>query len=286
MLSILVYPLQSIMTRKKVTASKVPPSAADQSSFGISIVTVAIPTAAIWCIGVCAQRRFVWGLASGMWVGLYCACATLKITSFYLECTSVPVPIPAPRSSTAPSTTAGVQEPAAAASTLTFPEYLFFLFLSPSLVCDVRLMKASSRRPSRPLRAASEFFHAFITFLVVHCVTGVFMAPSLRLFIAGVRSSWLKEGVVAEWTALDAAGGGGWPSWSAWSEVLFEEGDGSKGLWVILACFLWLLVVVSSTCHFLVFYAFWHCVCLGMAELFGFPDRFLYGETYMGGGDW
>lgn len=36
--------------------------------------------------------------------------------------------------------------------------------------------------------------------------------------------------------------------------------------------------VVSSALHFMVFYAFWHCVCLGMAELWGFPDRDLYGE--------
>lgn len=30
--------------------------------------------------------------------------------------------------------------------------------------------------------------------------------------------------------------------------------------------------------HFLLFYAFWHCICLGSAELWGYPDRDFYGE--------
>lgn len=53
-----------------------------------------------------------------------------------------------------------------------------------------------------------------------------------------------------------------------------------KGLGPLVTwgCFLWMLLPVCSTVHFFVFYAFWHCICLGMAELWGFPDRNLYGE--------
>lgn len=40
-------------------------------------------------------------------------------------------------------------------------------------------------------------------------------------------------------------------------------------------------LVFSPMVHFLTFYAFWHCVCTGLAELTGYPDRFFYGE---GGG--
>lgn len=134
-------------------------------------------------------------------------------------------------------------------------------------------MKASARRPSRPLRAASEFFHAVLAFLAVHCVAGSIVAPAMRMLVVGLSPQWFDR-AVSEWAELDTAGGGGWPSWATMSELL----EGDSGPLATLVCFLLLLMPLSSGTYFLVFYAFWHCVCLGMAELWGFPDRNLYGE--------
>lgn len=80
-------------------------------------------------------------------------------------------------------------------------------------------MKVAARRPSRPLRAASEFFHAVLTFLCAHCVVGSILAPSLRLFFSALRPGWV-EGAAAGWAELEAAGGAGWPSWTAGSALL------------------------------------------------------------------
>lgn len=37
-------------------------------------------------------------------------------------------------------------------------------------------------------------------------------------------------------------------------------------------------LVFTPMVHFLAFYAFWHCVCMGLAELTGYPDQFFYGK--------
>lgn len=274
------------------------------------MLAVGIPTTAVWALAVWAKGRYAWGLASGLWVGLFCACVTLKMTSFAsvvgvcpaastpTEATAV-TPLEgdgnisnggsAATATTNATTTASTAAAAAAATTsalLTFGEFLFFMFLSPSLVCEVHLMKASARRPGRPLRAASEWFHALLAFLASHCMVGSILAPSLRVFVAGFRPGWV-EGAATVWAELDSAaaggagggggggvsGGGGWPSWATASGLL----EGDNGAWVTAAAFLWILTIVSSCLNFLVFYAFWHCVCLGMAELWGFPDRHLYG---------
>ena len=270
-------------------------AAASGQLFARRLVTLGLPTAAVWSFAVWVKSRYVWGLASGLWFALFCACVTLKITSFTgteicarkKKEDSLEVAICFSGNSAA----AGVGNAASirrvsrpepfSAHPLTFREYLFFLFLTPSLVCEVRLMKESVRRRSRPLRAASEFFHATLTFLAAHCMVGALLAPAMRVFMTGLRPQWV-EGASAGWAELDsgARGGGGWPSWEIGSELLSEEGG--KGPWVTLLSCLWMLSTVSSCVHFLVFYAFWHCVCLGMSELWGFPDRHLYGELLAG----
>lgn len=90
-------------------------------------------------------------------------------------------------------------------------------------------MKVSARRKSRYGRAASEFFHAGLAFLCGHCLVGSLLAPSLRLFVSGLRPGWVGEGAAADWTALETAGGAGWPSWTAGSALLAGGGDADKG---------------------------------------------------------
>ncbi|CBJ31665.1 Sterol or diacylglycerol O-acyltransferase [Ectocarpus siliculosus] len=289
-ISILVYPLHSLLSPRTTpattdnTATAAPSSDGGGRPVGTYVAAVGLPSAAVWAFAVWAQRRAAWGLVPGLWLALFCACVTLKITSF-VAASAVATPPQTPPSPAGSSSDASSAEAAAAAAaagprSLTFGEYLFFLFLSPSLVCEVRLMKVSARRRSRPLRAASEFFHAVLTFLCAHCVVGSILAPSLRLFFSAVSPGWV-EGAAAGWAELEAAGGAGWPSWTAGSALLAggdKEDSGTRlGQLVALGCFLWMLFVVSSALHFMVFYAFWHCICLGMAELWGFPDRNLYG---------
>lgn len=273
-------------------------SACPPRGLTIQAVAVGAPSAAVWGVAVWGMRQYTWGLASGLWVGLFCACVTLKMTSFVAAAIACSASTPTTKdtppegaekiygdSAVTTASAAAVaewewaRETAATTSTLlTFGEFLFFMFLSPALVCEMHLMKVSARRPSRPLRATFEFLHALLAFLAVHCVAGSMLAPSLRLFVTAVRPAWV-EGSGAAWAELDAVGGGGWPSWTTASHLM----KGDNGGWVTVATFLWQFTLVSSCEHFLVFYAFWHCVCLGMAELWGFPDRHLYGENERGG---
>lgn len=116
-ITILVYPLHSILSPRTTaattdnTATIAPPSGGGGRSPVVTyVVGVGLPSAAVWAFAVWAQRRAAWGLVPGLWFALFCACVTLKITSFVASAT--------PRS-------------------LTFGEYLFFQFLSPSLVCEV-----------------------------------------------------------------------------------------------------------------------------------------------------
>ncbi|CAM9953562.1 unnamed protein product, partial [Laminaria digitata] len=208
-LSIVVYPLHVFMTTKK--AAVAPSGQFCTRRF----VTLGLPAAAVWSFAVWAKSRYVWGLASALWFALYCACVTLKITSFtgtvaYLR--DEEEALAATPTLNGKPITAGAGAAAAAAAVdnnpastgswsrreglpahpLTFREYLFFLFLAPSLVCEVRLMKESARWPSRPVRAASEFFHAVFTFLVAHCMVGAVVAPSMRVFMTGFRPQWVE----------------------------------------------------------------------------------------------
>eukprot|EP00752_Nemacystus_decipiens_P001643 g1598.t1 len=277
-IAVMVYPLHALTTRMTTTTA-----AGDAGRpFGTYVVAVGLPSAAVWGFAVWAKTRCPWALGPGLWFGLFCACVTLKITAFVATASAAARAAAARGGAAAP---AGVGAEAevnggggGAPLSLTFGEYLFFLFLSPSLVCEMHLMKVSVRRRSRYGRAASEFFHAGLTFLCAHCVVGSLLAPSLRLFVSGLMPEWV-EGAGTGWAALEAAGGAGWPSWTAGSALLAGGEDADKGLGalVTVGCFLWMLLPVCSAVHFLVFYAFWHCVCLGMAELWGFPDRNLYG---------
>ena len=260
--SILAYPLRVVLNGDDARVAVAPPG----SSLVACIASFGIPSATVWSITAWAVSRFAWGLASGLWVGLFATCTTLKITSFATTASSTPGKR---ASGGAADTKSQVEEK----FPLTFREYIFFLFVSPSLVCDVRLMQASARRPSRPLRAASEFFHAVLTYLAAHCAAGSVIAPAMRMLVVGISPRWFEH-AVSEWAELDAAGGGGWPSWALTNELL----EGNKGPWMTTVCFLLLLMPLTSGACFLMFYAFWHCVCLGIAELWGFPDRDLYGE--------
>ncbi|CAM9425855.1 unnamed protein product [Scytosiphon promiscuus] len=288
-ITVLAYPLHAVVTRAVTpTNGKSMPAPTPSApttrgriggarSFLVYAVAAGLPSVAIWAFAVWAERQCSWALAPGLWLGLFCACVTLKITAFVASSLAA-----APAGSGGGAASGDVDS---AEHLLTFREYLFYVFLSPSLICEIHLMKTSARRQSRPFRAASEFFHALLGFLCGHCVVGSMLAPSLRLFFSGLlncqHGCWLlEEGAGASWAELEAAGGAaGWPSWAAGSSLLAGGAEAHKGLGplVTVACFLWMLVVVSSAVHFLVFYAFWHCVCLGIAELWGFPDRHLYG---------
>lgn len=301
-LSVVVHPLHRIMTGGSVktgsttTTTTAGAATIARSPFVTRIVSLGLPATALWGVAIWAKSRYAWGLASGLWVGLFCACSTLKMTSFTATASAgVVTPIKQgsqvaegrPSTATSSDSTghAGGEVPspqqqglvAQVDHDLNFSEYIYFLFLTPSLVCEAHLMKRSARRSSRPLRAASELFHAVLAFLAVHCVCSTIVAPSLRLFVTGLEPRWV-HGADTEWAALESSSGSvsGWPPWSRGSELLMDEG---KSPWMTLASGLWILTAVSSVMHFVVFYAFWHCVCLSIAELSGFPDRHLYGES-------
>lgn len=260
----------------------------------IAIVAVIAVITAVWGIALSSKDRPEWGLASGLWVGLYCAQITLKLISLSLaargaaenaiKATETPDARDHPGSQAGETKGRGQgtsSEPRSTEQWLTFEEFLFFLLLAPALACEVHLMKASARSPRRPLRALAEFSHGVLAFLSAHAFISCTMAPAMRILVAGLLPGSFVDN--AGWTALEVAGHGGWPSWTAFSPVLFDTvnkgaGGSGSGLWVTLSCFLWLLVVCTTVLHFLLFYAFWHCTCLGIAELWGFPDRHLYGE--------
>lgn len=122
--TVLVYPLHALATRMMTTTTAGRP-------FGTYVVAVGLPSAAVWAFAVWAQTRCVWALGPGLWFGLFCACVTLKITSFVAAASAA--------ARAAATAQEGSFAPAAAAPpiSLTFGEYLFFVFLSPSLVCEV-----------------------------------------------------------------------------------------------------------------------------------------------------
>lgn len=120
-ISILVYPLHSLLSPRTTpattdnTATTTPSGGGGGRPVGTYVAAVGLPSAAVWAFAVWAQRRAAWGLVPGLWLALFCACVTLKITSFV----------------------AAAAAAAAGPRSLTFGEYLYFLFLSPSLVCEV-----------------------------------------------------------------------------------------------------------------------------------------------------
>lgn len=146
MISIVVYPLHSLATRMSTgTAATSSTAGGGGHSFGVYVVTVGVPSAAVWIFAVWAQTRCAWALVPGLWFALYCACVTLKITAFVASASSSAAASAARMASGAsaspPDGGGGTGAADVAPLSLTFGEYLFFLFLSPSLVCEVREIK-------------------------------------------------------------------------------------------------------------------------------------------------
>ncbi|CAN0348470.1 unnamed protein product [Ectocarpus sp. 6 AP-2014] len=79
-------------------------------------------------------------------------------------------------------------------------------------------------------------------------------------------------------------GGGSETAATSYFESLFCGGAGGAGLawwWGIAAASALAMLVFSPMVHFMAFYGFWHCVCLGCAELWGYPDRNFYGPWWL-----
>lgn len=205
--------------------------------------------------------------------------------------------------SNSPSPTANGDDGCARAANpaLTFREFAFFLVLAPSLVCRPQCLASGARRPPRVATAASEFLHAGLTYIAVHVACSALFAPALRVLAEALHSGgvagWADE---EDWAELRRTDGSGWwlhdssrsigslfasgggscvgggvgcgPGWN-----FSDDGTGHPGLTVAIAACLGVFVF-SPMMHFLMFYAFFHSVCLGCAELYGYPDRNTYGE--------
>lgn len=190
---------------------------------------------------------------------------------------------------------------APAAPALTFGEFAFFLLLAPSLVCEPRLLASSARRPRRVAAAASEFLHAGLAYLAVHATCSALFAPTLRVLAAALHSGWADEEGWAELRRADSSGwwlhsgtgtdhvshfgngGGCWAEGGGGGGVCGEgepalEWFGQQGLTTVAVAGCLGMCVLTPLMHFLMFYAFFHSVCLGCAELWGYPDRNIYGE--------
>lgn len=311
---ILVYPLDGL--GRAAARALGQPSLA----FFFAIFTTGLPSLLVWGVAVWVTGQSQLGLASGLSVGLLAVCLTLKAVSFTqfnahatssLACMSdgknrsgegeekgqfsvlKPAAIEAP--SLAPKSDLPAPE-----DQLYFGEFLFFILAAPSLVCELRFIKASARRSSRLWSAASEFFHAGLTFFTLHAACSAFFAPAMRvLAVAATARQELPDGIsigqgqfrsssfvnYAGWATLRAGGSG------AWLTAFFPDlgdheekfdiflSDGSVGWLQILVAASWSIFFLSPMVHFMTFYGFWHCVCLGFAELWGFPDRNFYGKA-------
>ncbi|CAN0002222.1 unnamed protein product, partial [Hapterophycus canaliculatus] len=183
---------------------------------------------------------------------------------------------------------------------LAFGEFAFFLMLTPSLVCEPRLLVVRARLPSRVAAACSEFLHAALAFLAVHAICSALYTPAMRVLAealhaggAGGDGGWADE---EEWAELRRTDGSGWwlpgggaslsKDWGGWRG---EAGAGAGGYasleWgaarsvVVAACLG--TFVCSPVINYLMFYAFFHSVCLGSAELWGYPDRNIYGPWWL-----
>ena len=271
-------------------------SAAPSNKTAITIAAAG-PSIIVWVIAVYGAGVFRWGVASGLCVGLLSAGLTLKSVSFVQTCVHAPgartgavggsgdgvggCTAAAPGStSTSLGSADGSSSLLSGLTSLTFEEFVFFLLLAPSLVCQPRFLKAPSRRPRSVTRAASEWFHAALTYLTVHMTCSTFFAPALRVLAAAFHPSWAAAD---GWAALRAQGSGGWlheasPALADYFGEVLAGGSKEWAITVATAAFAG-LIVLSPMMHFFMFYAFWHCVCLGSAELWGYPDRNTYGES-------
>ncbi|CAM9420632.1 unnamed protein product, partial [Ectocarpus fasciculatus] len=148
--------------------------------------------------------------------------------------------------------------------------------------------------PSPSLVAAAESAHATLASDFHGCGSGggEYMcvgSPSSSAMIgwvdcvgwAGVHGVHTAGGSGGWFFSLLLDGGGPETAAAAsYFESLFCGGAGGGGLagwWGIAAASALGMLVFSPMVHFLAFYGFWHCVCLGCAELWGYPDRNFYG---------
>ncbi|CAM9742097.1 unnamed protein product [Scytosiphon promiscuus] len=213
-------------------------------------------------------------------------------------------PTPEKGRASVPRKEAGLGDDGAVAETLppalTFGEFAFFLLLTPSLVCEPRLLVVSARRPPQVAAACSEFFHAALVYLAVHATCSAFFAPVMRVLAEALHSGddgpgggWVDEELWAELRRTD--GNGWWLNGSGasfskeWRGCRGEAGSSALGCssleWgvvrnvVVAACLG--TYVLTPLVNYLMFYAFFHSVCLGSAELWGYPDRNTYGPWWL-----
>lgn len=109
------------------------------------------------------------------------------------------------------------------------------------------------------------------------------------LFSSAATTTWVD---CAGWTGSVGGGGGGWffarlPGGYDRFESLSSCGARTGTASVVSTGTGWLEFLAALTLgmlfstplvHSLTFYGFWHCVCLGIAEFWGYPDRNFYGE--------
>lgn len=291
-IAILVYPIYSWLAAESRRGRRVAATA--------PAVSTVVPCTVLWYTALWGAGRFVWGVASGTWVGVFCACITLKAVSYVQSCVPVSEASRPEKADEAflrhdigngratsnhgaiavhaaeiPAQTAAanpvLSDDRDNSCCLTFKEFVFFMLLAPTLVCQPALLKNHARVAPRPWRAAVEIFHAGLAYLALHASLAALYAPTLRVLAGALHSSWADAD---GWAAVRADGSGQW---------LFAlvGGDASSpsGWLVVVAASAGAVCALCPMTQFLFFYSFWHCVCLGCAELWGYPDRHLYGEA-------
>ena len=268
---------------KEDTVRMAPSPSTSTRNAPATIAPAAVTAAIVWAIAVWAAGRFSWGLASGLIVALQSAGLAVKLVSFAM--------VDGCDGSVAPTLRKGGKGFADDGRPLTFGEFVFFLLMTPSLVCHPSLLRECARRPRNVTLAASEFLHAALAFLSVHTTCSTFYAPANRVLAVAMHSTWSDGDSWIDanaWEALRREGSGDWLhdlALTAGETWLGEETSDS----VVCGRTFFFAAVVAAACfgmfvfspmqHFLMFYGFWHCVCLGSAELWGYPDRDMYGEA-------
>lgn len=254
---------------------------------------IVAPLILCWVVAVWGAGRFQWGVASGPSVGLFASCITLKALSFARagvgngRGSSGEGSVPKTGDGTCGGKAERVVDDATItqASPLTFLEFAYFMLAAPALVCEPRFLKVGARRRPRVARAFSEFFHAGLTFVAFHAACSALFAPALRVIATAAVPT-----VTSLWAASTIAGGGeanerqsDWVDLDGWAAIA-ADGNGAWLLWgegwlEIAMALASSMLVFNPMVHFVMFYGFWHCLCLGFAELWGYPDRDLYGES-------
>lgn len=252
----------------------------------VTPTAIALPPVVGWAIAVWGAGKFQWGVASGMSVGLFVTCVTFKAMSFAREANGIvgdgACDTHVRKGVTALNKTEGkkvVDERLRQIVPLTFAEFACFMLVVPSLLCESAYLQRAARRPRRLMRAASEFFYAGLCFLAFHASLSALFAPALRvmaraLFFADAGEGTEPEANTSDWVDLD-----GWAVITANGNGWWFSGEG--GWLEVGVAVVFSMVVCSPMVHFMVFYGFWHCLCLGFAELCGYPDRNFYGEGLM-----